>query len=191
MPLPCLRTNRTQLPEWTIQYSWRYARHDQSNRAIRTQAVSIEWRYLRYESITYHTNYITYPPVPSVQKERLESLSSPKKCHLGIKVAESAIPHRIFLITIKNGIHADQRNRNGCSRHGASSMCSSIPWNWRRKKKREEEAIRRVQVKRRKQSEGLVEKKSPTEPQQDFAIRTGGTRYCQLQELLQNGPRYI
>ena len=65
-------------------------------------------------------------------------------------------PH--FLITMKNGIHVDQRNRNDCSRHGASSMCSNSPWNWRRRrrrkkkkeKKREEEARRRVQVKRRK-----------------------------------------
>ena len=32
-------------------------------------------------------------------------------------------PH--FLITMKNGIHVDQSNRNDCSRHGASSICSS------------------------------------------------------------------
>ena len=43
-----------------------------------------------------HTNYITYPPVTSIQNLLLGSLSNPKKCHLGIKVAESAIPHRIF-----------------------------------------------------------------------------------------------
>ena len=40
--------------------------------------------------------YITYPPVPFVQNVLLGSLSNPKNCHLGIKVAESAIPHRIF-----------------------------------------------------------------------------------------------
>ena len=45
--------------------------------------------------------------------------------------------------------------------------------------------------KKKKKCEGLVEKKSPTGPQQDFAIRTGGRRYCQLQELPQIGPRYI
>ena len=101
MPLPCLCTNGTQLPEWTIQYSWRYARHEQSNRAIQTRAVSVEWRYVRYESITYYTNYITYPPVPSVQNVLLGSLSNPKNCHLGIKVAESAIPHRIFWLPWK------------------------------------------------------------------------------------------
>ena len=81
-----------------IQYSWRYASHDQGNRAIRTRAVSVEWRYVRYESIKYHTGYITYPPVPSVQNVLLGSLSNSKNCHLGIKVAESAIPHRIFLL---------------------------------------------------------------------------------------------
>ena len=37
-------------------------------RTIRRQAVSVEWRYVRYETITYHTSYITYPPVPSVQR---------------------------------------------------------------------------------------------------------------------------
>ena len=73
-----------------------YIQYHQSNRAIRTRAVSVEWQYVRYESITYHTNYITYPPVPSVQNVLLESLSNPKKCHSGINVAESAIPHRIF-----------------------------------------------------------------------------------------------
>ena len=45
--------------------------------------------------------------------------------------------------------------------------------------------------KKKKKSEGLVEKKSPTGLQQDFAIRAEGRRYCQLQELPQNGPRYI
>ena len=30
-----------------------------------------------------------------------------------------------------------------------------------------------------------------TGPQQDFVIRTGGRKYCQLQELPQNGPGYI
>ena len=49
---------------------------------------------------------------------------------------------------MKNGINVDQRNRNDCSRHGASSH-SSRTWNWRRRKKREEEAKRRLQVKRR------------------------------------------
>ena len=67
-----------------------------SNRSIRTRAVSVEWRYVRYESITYHANYITYPPVPFVQNVLLANLSNPKNCHLGIKVAKSAILHRIF-----------------------------------------------------------------------------------------------
>ena len=163
-----------------MQYSWRYARHNQRNRAIRTRAVSVEWRYVWYESITYHTNYITYPLVPSVQNVLLGSLSNPKNSHLGIKVAESAIPHRIFWLLWKLTYRFDQRNRNDCSRHGASSMCSSSPLNWRRRKKerkkREKEARRRVKVKWRKKSEGLVENKSPAGPQQDFAIRSGGRR---------------
>ena len=51
-------------------------------------------------------------------------------------------------------------------------------------KKREEEA-------RRRKSEGSVEEKSATGPHHDFAARTGRRRYCQFQELPQNGPRYI
>ena len=34
-----------------------------------------------------------------------------------------------FLITMKNSIQADQRNRNDCSRQGANSLCSSSPLN--------------------------------------------------------------
>ena len=42
-----------------------------------------------------------YPPVPSVQNVLLGNLSNPKNCHLGIKVAESAISHRIFWLLWK------------------------------------------------------------------------------------------
>ena len=66
------------------------------------------------------------------------------------------------------------------SRNGASYMCN----------KREEEARLRLQVKRKK-SVGLVDEKSATWPQHDFATRTERRRYCQVQELPQNGHRYI
>ena len=76
-------------PNELYNNSWRYARYDQSNRATRTRAVSVE---CLSESITYHTNYITYPPVPSVQNVLLGSLNNPKKFHLGIKA-----PNQPFL----------------------------------------------------------------------------------------------
>ena len=103
MPLPCLRTSRTQLSELTIQYSWRYARYDQSKRTIRTRAVLVEWRYIRYESIRpkYHTNCITYHPGPSVQNVLLGTLNKLKNDHSDIKIAESAISHRIFWLQWK------------------------------------------------------------------------------------------
>ena len=79
-------------------------------RTIRTRAVLIEWRYARYESITFHTSYITYHPVPSVQNVLLGTLNNQKNGHSCVKIAESAIPHRI---TMKNSIQVDQRNKNG------------------------------------------------------------------------------
>ena len=92
----------TQLPEWTIQYSWRYARHDQSNRAIRTQPYQSNGDTFDTNPLrNIQTTFNTYPPVPSVQNVLLGSLSNPKNCHLGIKNAESAIPHRIFWILWK------------------------------------------------------------------------------------------
>ena len=97
-----------------------------TNRVIRTRAVSFEWRYVQYDSITYHTNYITYPPVPSVQKVLLEPEQS-EKMPFGYKSRRISHSSPHFLITMKNSIHVDQRNRNDCSRHGASSMCSSSP----------------------------------------------------------------
>ena len=48
-----------------------------------------------------------------------------------------------------------------------------------------------IAFKEKKKSEGLVEENSATGPQQDFASRTRRRRYCQLQDLLQNWPRYI
>ena len=47
------------------------------------------------------------------------------------------------------------------------------------------------QVKKKKKSEGLVEKKSQTGPQQDSAMRNGERRYCQRQELPQNPDTFI
>ena len=143
------------LSEWTIQYSWRYARHDQSNRVIRTRAVSVEWRYVRYESITYHTNYIAYPPVPSVRNVLLGSLSNPKNCHLGIKVAESAIPHRIFWLLWKMAYTLTRETEMTVAGMRLFLCATAAPLKLKkkkkeRKKKREEVARRRVQVKRRK-----------------------------------------
>ena len=194
MPLPCLRTNRTQLPEWTIHYLWWYARHDQSHRVIRTRAVSVEWRYVRYESITYHTNYITYPPVPSVQNILLGGLSNPKNCHLGIKVAESAIPHRIFWLLWKMAYTLTRETEMTVAGMGLV-LCAAAALEIEEEEQKEKKERRRSEKtsasEKKEKSEGLVEKKSPTGPQQDVAIRTGGRRYCQLRELHQNGPRYI
>ena len=55
-----LRTSRTLLPEGTLQYAWCYARYDPSSHTIRTRALSDQMRYVRYVSITYVANYITY-----------------------------------------------------------------------------------------------------------------------------------
>ena len=148
-----LRTNHTQLPEWTIQYSWRYARHDQRNSAILAQAVSVEWRYVRYESITFHTNYITYPPVPSVPNVLLGSLSNPKNWHLGIKVAESAIPHRIHWLLWKMAYTLTRETEMTVAGMGlvlCAAAALEIEEDKKKDKKREEDARRRVQVKRRK-----------------------------------------
>ena len=67
-----------------------------SKRTIRTRAISVEWWYVRYESITYHTSYITYHPGPSLPNVLLRILNNPKNGYSGINIAESAIPHRIF-----------------------------------------------------------------------------------------------
>ena len=79
---------------WTIQ--WRYAHYDQNNRRIRTP-----WR---YESITHHTNYITYHPVPSVQIVLLGTLDNSKNCHSLVLYAAAvrsyALGH-MFQITIR------------------------------------------------------------------------------------------
>ena len=136
------------LPEWTTQYAWRYPRYNQSRRTIPTRAVSVEWRYDRYESITYHMNYITYPPVSSVQNVLLGSLSNTKKSPIGYysrRISHSS-PHSLISMAFK----LTRKKRNDCSRHGASSMCSSS-WNWRRgenEKRRSEKTI--ASKKRRK-----------------------------------------
>ena len=148
MPLPCFRTNCTQLPEWAIQYTWRYVRHDQSNRAIRTRAVPVEWRYVSYK--------LHYIPSSTVRTKR--TVRDPEQSeklpfrYKGRRISHSS-PH--FLNTMKNGIHVDQRDRNDCSRH-----VQQQPLKLRKKKKKKEK-------------------------------RGRGRRYCQLQELPQNGPRYI
>ena len=51
--------------------------------------------------VSYELRNPTYSPVPSVQNVLLASLNNPKKRHLGIKVAESAISHRIFWLLWK------------------------------------------------------------------------------------------
>ena len=92
MPLPCLRTSRTQFPEWTRMLAT-------IKRTIRKLTLSVEWRFIRYESITYHTNYCH--PEPSIQNVLLGILNNPKNDHSGIKIAESAIPHCIYWLHLK------------------------------------------------------------------------------------------
>ena len=72
-------------------------------------------------------------------------------------------------------------------------LCAAVALEIKEEEKKKERERRRSgktsASKNKTKSEGLVENKSLTGPQQDFAIRTGGRRYCQLQELPQNGPR--
>ena len=58
----------------------------------------------RYESITYHTSYITYHPVPSVHNVLSGIINNPKNGHSGIEIARIShfSPH--FFITMRNGI---------------------------------------------------------------------------------------
>ena len=102
-----------------------------NKRTIRTRAVSVEWRYVRYEAITQFVY----------------------KCR---RISQSS---SYFLITMKSGLQIDQRNRNDGSRHGASSMCSSSPWHWRRREKEREKARRLLQVNRRKQVKAWLKRR--------------------------------
>ena len=67
-------------------------------------------------------------------------------------------------------------------------LCAAATEIEENEKRRSEKTIA---SKKKKKSEGLVEENSAAGPQHDFAIRTGGRIYFQLQELPQNGPRYI
>ena len=142
---------------------------------------------IHYESIT---NYITHPPVQSVQNVLLGSLSNPKKCHLCIKVAESAIPHRIFWLLWEAAYTLTKWTEMTVAGIWLV-LCAVAALEIEEEKKERRRSETTSASKKKKKSEGLVEKKSPTGTQHDFAIRTGGRRYCQLQELPQNGPRYI
>ena len=85
---------------------------------MRTWAESVEWRYVWYESITFHTSYITYHLVPSVPNILLGTRNNPKNCHSGKKSP--------FLTAFSDynekGIQVDHRNKNGwyVSRSGSS-----------------------------------------------------------------------
>ena len=99
-----------------------------------TIKVNVQSEHEPYQSNgdTYRTSYITYPPVPSVQNVLLGILSNLKNCHFGIKVAESAIPRRIFWILWKMAYTLTRETEMT-----VAGMCSSSPWNWGRRKKRE------------------------------------------------------
>ena len=90
-----LHSIRAQSPEWTLQYTWRYACcYDPYNlntsRFKRMAICSIRIDY---------ANYITYHQVPSTQNARLGTLNNPQNGYSDsdIKVSDSAIPHIIFL----------------------------------------------------------------------------------------------
>ena len=77
---------------------------------------------------------IHYVPSSTVRtKLTVREPEQSEKMSFGYKSRRISHSSSHFLITLKNGIHVDQRNRNDCSRHGASSMCSSSPWNRRRR----------------------------------------------------------
>ena len=156
MPLPCLRTNCTQLPEWTIQYS----RHDQSNRAIRTRAVSVEWRYVGNQSITYHTNYITYPPVLYTvrTKRTVREPEQFEKLPFGYK--SRRISHSGFWLLWKMACTLNKETEMTVASIGIV-LCAEAAFEIEEEEKeaRDEEARRQVQVKRRKKVKDWVKRR--------------------------------
>ena len=104
--------------------------------------------------IHYVLNKLHYVPSSTVRTKRTVREQS-EKLPFGYKSRQISHSSPHFLITLKNDIHVDQRNRNDCSRHGASSMCSSSlleieEEEKKKQKKKQKESRRHVQVKRRK-----------------------------------------
>ena len=81
---------------------------------------------------THATIKVTVQSVPSSTVRTKRTVREPEQSekmpfeYKSRRISHSS-PH--FPITMKNGIHVDQRNQNDCSRHVASSMCRSSPWN--------------------------------------------------------------
>ena len=82
-------------------------------------------RSIRIHSVSYKLHYVPSSTVRTKRTVREPYQSEKWPFRYKICRISHFSPH--FLITMKNGIHVDQRNRNDCSRHGASSMCSSSP----------------------------------------------------------------
>ena len=99
--------------------------------------------------IAYDTNYITNPSVPSVQKILLGSLNNLKYCDLGIKVAESDIPRRIFLLQWEMTYKLTREIEMIVAGMGLV-LCAAALEIEEEKKRPEKEAWGRLQVKRRK-----------------------------------------
>ena len=98
-------------------------------------------RSIRIHYVSYKTHCVPSSTVRTKRTVREPEQSEKLPFVYKSRRISHSSPH--FLITMKNGIHVDQRNRNNCSRHGASSMCSSSPWNWRRRKKERKRERRR------------------------------------------------
>ena len=86
-------------------------------------------RSIRIHYVSYELHYV---PSSTVRTKRtVREPEQSEKMLFGYKSRRISHSSPHFLITMKNGIHVDQRNRNDCIRHRASSMCSSSPRNWR------------------------------------------------------------
>ena len=109
-----------------------YNFHGDTHATIKA-AVQSEHEQYQSNGDTFNTNPLriiqtTLLPSSTVRTKRtVREPEQSEKLPCGYKSRRISLSSPHFLITIKNGIHVDQRNRNDCSRSGASSMCSSSP----------------------------------------------------------------
>ena len=107
----------------------------------------------------------------------------------GYKVAESAIPNRIFWLLWKMAYTLTRETEMTVADMGLV-LCAAAALEIEKKKKKKDRrrSEKTSASKKKKKTEGLVEKKSPTGPQHDFAIRTGGRRFASFKNYLRMDP---
>ena len=70
----------------------------------------VEWRYVRYKSIKYHTSYIAYIPSSTVRTKRtVRGPEQSEKIPFGYKSRQMSHSSPHFLITMKNGIQETRK----------------------------------------------------------------------------------